>query len=66
MYTVMIDLEKCEGCGDCVDSCPVQALELVEEGGKSYAAYIAEPEECIGCFACEEICPEEAITLVEA
>ena len=28
-YYVIIDAGKCNGCGECVDSCPQSALELV-------------------------------------
>jgi Fe-S-cluster-containing hydrogenase component 2 len=28
-YYVVIDAEKCNGCGKCVDNCPQSALELV-------------------------------------
>ena len=30
-YFLVIDTEKCTGCGDCVPACPVGVLELVED-----------------------------------
>jgi len=51
-----IDLEKCEGCGDCVDRCPTDAVDLVN--GK---AIIVSPEDCSYCTDCENFCPSGAI-----
>jgi len=65
MYVVTIDVEKCQGCGDCVDACPNELIALVEEGGKQYAMYKGDPEECIGCYSCESTCPEGSITITE-
>ena len=52
-----VDLEKCTGCGLCVDVCPVSAIELKEE-----KAVIG--DDCVGCGQCEQECPNGAITLV--
>jgi electron transfer flavoprotein alpha subunit len=56
--SVIIDKELCTGCGECVDSCPFEALELA--GDKAQVN-----EACTLCGACEEACPEEAITVPE-
>ncbi len=58
MYEITIDKEKCNGCGECVDICPAEVLEMKDE--KSEVTAI---EECLGCESCVETCPEEAITL---
>lgn len=60
MYQITIDKEKCTGCGECVDICPAEVLELADE--KSEVANI---DECLGCESCVETCPESAITLTE-
>ncbi len=60
MWQVSVDKDKCEGCGECVDVCPVDVWELVD--GK------AEPvnaEECLGCESCVEVCEQDAITVEE-
>ena len=65
MYVVTIDIEKCEACGDCVDTCPTEAIAIVEENGRKYAMFSGEADDCIGCFACEEICEDGAVTITE-
>jgi NAD-dependent dihydropyrimidine dehydrogenase PreA subunit len=61
---VIIDIDKCEGCGDCVEVCPSEVLALVEVDGKEVAKAV-NPDDCIDCGACEAECPEEAITLAD-
>jgi len=31
MYKIEVDVEKCIGCGDCVDICPVDVYEIQDE-----------------------------------
>jgi NAD-dependent dihydropyrimidine dehydrogenase PreA subunit len=66
MYTIQVDLEKCQGCGDCVDICPVEVLEVRQEDGKEFAFFKGGEDDCIGCLACETECPEGAMSVVEA
>ena len=55
-----IDEEKCNGCGICLMSCPMDVLRMDE--GKRIAV-IRYHEDCMTCFNCEEDCPQEAITV---
>ena len=65
MYVITVDVEKCEACGDCIDSCPSELLAMVEDGGKKYAMFKGDAEECIGCYSCESSCDQSAITITE-
>lgn len=51
-----IDIEKCTGCGSCVEYCPTGAVKI--DKGK---AIVVKPEACSYCTECEAICPSGAI-----
>jgi heterodisulfide reductase subunit A len=70
----VVDELICAGCGVCVDMCPVEAIELVEElvpvvtfgvatvvGGTKRVARVTEA--CIGCGSCASYCPSGAMSL---
>ena len=60
MYRPEVDSEKCVGCGECVDICPVDVYELQDD-----KSVVANGEECLGCESCLEVCEENAITITE-
>lgn len=59
-WNVSVDTDKCVGCGECVDVCPVEVYELND--GKSVPA---NAEECLGCESCVEVCEANAIVVEE-
>ena len=64
MVEVKVDLDKCTGCGTCVDTCPVEVFEMIEVDGEDKSSPVNESE-CIICRACEVSCPEAAIEVIE-
>lgn len=55
----IIDLEKCDGCGKCVEFCKSDVLRLI---GEPPRAEVANPFNClVGCNSCAEKCPSKAI-----
>lgn len=59
-YEVVVDHEKCVGCEECVEVCPVDVYEMEDEKSVPVNA-----EECLGCESCIEVCESEAITVTE-
>ncbi len=54
----VVDLEKCAGCGICVDVCPAGAIEVNQQA-------VVNDEACTGCAACVSECPNEAIVIAQ-
>jgi len=60
---VVIDSERCKGCGLCIAACPKNVLAfsgVLNRNGYN-VAHMAHPEECIGCASCAMTCPDIAI-----
>lgn len=61
-----IDEDKCIGCGKCVKTCPIEAIEWVsnddEKNNKPKKVKINE-EICLGCGICVKACSNKSITL---
>lgn len=62
---IVVDKEKCKGCGLCVAACPAKVLDLAKEvNGKGYHhSQMVNPEACIGCASCGLVCPDAVITV---
>jgi uncharacterized Fe-S center protein len=53
----IIDISKCNGCGQCVEACPFKALSLVDD------KMVRDDEKCMDCSHCVYLCPEEVYSL---
>jgi ferredoxin len=67
---MLIDAEKCIGCGSCIPYCPVEAISLKDRKGavggsgkKKKKVAVIKLEECVECGVClrSSNCPTEAI-----
>ncbi|RLE30969.1 tungsten formylmethanofuran dehydrogenase [Candidatus Acetothermia bacterium] len=60
---VVIDRERCKGCGLCIESCPFDVLGFSDEYNSSgyNVATVLHPEKCTGCAICAQMCPDVAI-----
>jgi NAD-dependent dihydropyrimidine dehydrogenase PreA subunit/DNA-binding Lrp family transcriptional regulator len=59
-YFVEIETETCVGCGLCVERCPADALELIDE-----VAVLKSKSLCLGCGVCVYKCPSDSMGLIE-
>ena len=57
MKPIIIDKDKCIGCGKCIKDCVSEKLKLVD--GKAQFMY----ERCIQCGHCFAICPTDAVSM---
>jgi 2-oxoglutarate ferredoxin oxidoreductase subunit delta len=68
--TIIIDQERCKGCGLCPTVCPQGVLalnmELLNAKGYHPAALNDPDNQCTGCAVCAVICPEVCITVYRA
>jgi len=65
-FILAIDHAACNGCGKCVEACPVEALSLVSANDpkkpRKKASRLDE-EACLGCGVCVGACPENGLRL---
>ena len=55
-----IDPELCNGCGICVNICPMDVFRMDKKTNKAIIQY---PEDCMLCEFCVLDCPTGAITV---
>ena len=61
---VVIDLERCKGCGLCVSTCPRQRISMGKVSNRSgFFPAQALPRGCTGCAQCAMVCPDAAISV---
>ena len=60
---VEVDVERCKGCGFCVEFCPSGALELSKQYNKKgyHPPLLVDQNYCNGCDLCGLYCPDFAI-----
>jgi ferredoxin len=61
-----VEPERCNGCGKCVNACPVEAMTLVSANDphrpkRRKAALDADI--CLGCGVCTRVCPTDGLWL---
>jgi uncharacterized protein (DUF362 family)/NAD-dependent dihydropyrimidine dehydrogenase PreA subunit len=60
-----IQEDKCNQCGTCVQSCPVEGKAVNWLSGDKSKPPVYDYSICIKCYCCQEMCPESAIYLKE-
>ena len=71
--SLYINPDKCTGCGVCGQECPIEAIDLFNEGLAKFAAtsvkypqavplvYAINKDYCIGCGICQGVCKAKAV-----
>ena len=58
-YTVVVDKNRCRGCGRCIRHCPYQAINFHRNDIGGWCAEVDEAL-CKGCGNCISVCPTNA------
>lgn len=75
-YYIVVDTDKCDGCGKCVESCPQAVLEIITDDYDDLVVTLREEHSknlkyvCASCkpvsgaaeLKCQTSCPSGAIT----
>ena len=61
--SVVIAVDRCKGCGFCVEFCPPNALQLSDQyNARGYhPPVLRQSDTCTGCNICGLMCPDFAI-----
>lgn len=61
MNKITFNVERCKGCGLCIEACPKKILTLNTSAINSkgyHPAMITDQEKCIACAMCATMCPD--------
>ena len=63
---IILNKNRCKGCGYCVEFCPTGALAMSQEmNNKGYLLpEVVNNNKCLGCGLCEAICPDFGIKVL--
>lgn len=67
-YLPVVDEASCNGCGKCVNACPVEAMTLVSANDPHHPKLRKaqlNAEICLGCGVCVKSCTRDALHLAE-
>ncbi|MFA5424802.1 MAG: ferredoxin family protein [Phycisphaerae bacterium] len=58
---IIIDTERCKGCGLCIAVCPKNNIHVSEQSNKNGYFFAECDGNCTGCAMCAIMCPEAVI-----
>lgn len=66
-FKLVINSERCKGCGLCLEYCPKGALKVSEKYNSLgiHPMELGDESKCTGCSFCAISCPDAAIEIIE-
>lgn len=62
--TIVVEIQKCKGCGICVTACPQDVIQLSNDvNSKGFNFAEMKNDACTGCVNCALVCPDSVITV---
>lgn len=61
-FIPQLEPETCVGCGDCAESCQIDAITMQDDGHGGEVPLVHK-EICLGCGVCVSACPSGALTM---
>ncbi len=62
---IIINAERCKGCGLCVTVCPKGHIAISKESNKAgFFPALATDADCTGCAVCALVCPDAVIEVL--
>jgi electron transport complex protein RnfB len=64
IMAAIVDIEKCDGCGACMEVCPLDAIKLACPVGAEHSSKevaVIDEDACTECGVCVEECPNGAL-----
>lgn len=55
-----LDVVRCTGCADCVNTCPTNCLAM-----RGLLPWLPRPLDCVACELCVWVCPANALAMTE-
>ncbi|KAE8302926.1 Ferredoxin [Giardia duodenalis] len=57
MQRIILDVDACTLCGQCVQACPLSILVI-----QNNKISLRDPHKCFQCLQCMQICPEDCFS----
>lgn len=59
MEKIVLQLQRCKGCYNCIRACPKEAISKAGVSNKKgYEVIQVDQEACIACGTCYTVCPD--------